>query len=81
MDEVEAYANKHRYSSIRLDVIDTNPNAKRLYSQLEVTRNPSDHWPTLAVIIIGISMSLAMSIRLMGYMRQQASRRLGEGKS
>lgn len=58
-----------------------DPNAKRLYSQLEVTRNPSDHWPTLAVIIIGISMSLAMSIRLMGYMRQQASRRLGEGKS
>jgi hypothetical protein len=57
-----------------------DPNAQRFYSQLEVARNPSDHWPTVAVIIIGLSLSLALGLRLMAYMRQQASRRLREQK-
>jgi hypothetical protein len=58
-----------------------DPKALRFYSQLEVARNPSDHWPTVAVIIIGLSLSLALGLRLLGYMRQQASRRLREEKS
>jgi len=57
-----------------------DPNAQHFYSQLEVARNPSDHWPTVAVIIIGLSLSLALGLRLMAYMRQQASRRLREQK-
>lgn len=55
-----------------------DPKATRFYTQLEVARNPSDHWPTVAVIIIGISLALALGLRLAAFMAQQASRRSRE---
>lgn len=51
-----------------------DPNAARLYSQLEVTRNPSDHWPTVAVIVIGVAMSVALALKFQQWLRQQSSR-------
>jgi hypothetical protein len=51
-----------------------DPDAARLYSQLEVTRNPSDHWPTAAVIVIGVAMTLALALKFRQWLRQQAAR-------
>ena len=33
-ERLRAYASEHGYASIRLDVIDTNPGARRLYERL-----------------------------------------------
>ncbi len=46
LEQVESYAVAHSFSSIRLDVIDTNPNAKRLYERhgFSVTKSESFEW-------------------------------------
>ena len=46
LEEVESYAISHGFESIRLDVIDTNPDAKRLYERkgFSVTKSESFGW-------------------------------------
>lgn len=51
-----------------------DPDAARLYSQLEVTRNPSDHWPTASVIVIGVAMTFALALKFRQWLRQQSAR-------
>lgn len=46
LDQVESYAIASSCKSIRLDVIDTNPNAKRLYERkgFSVTKSETFEW-------------------------------------
>jgi len=52
-----------RYSSIRLDVIDTNPNAKRLYERLGFQAEKTEHFEYLRNLL-GFGASTTMIYRL-----------------
>jgi hypothetical protein len=46
-----------------------------LFSQFAVVRNPSDNWPLISCIIIGVGMFVAFSTKLVRYLRDQTKRR------
>jgi hypothetical protein len=47
----------------------------RLFSVFSVVRNPSDHWPLYACIVIGVGLLLAFVPRLFSFVRNQAKSR------
>jgi hypothetical protein len=47
----------------------------RLFSVFSVVRNPSDHWPLYACIVIGVGLLLAFIPRLAGFVRAQGKSR------
>jgi hypothetical protein len=47
----------------------------RLFSTFSVVRNPSDHWPLYACIVIGVGMLIAFCQRLARYIVSQAKHR------
>ena len=51
------------------------PEGPRLFSQFSIVRNPSDHWPLYACIVISIGLLLVFGQRLTAYVRSQSARR------
>ena len=47
LDEFKAYGREHGYANIRLDVIDTNPGARRLYERLGFVATKTEHFEYL----------------------------------
>ena len=47
----------------------------RLFSVFSVVRNPSDHWPLYACIVIGVGLLLAFLPRLWKFVRAQEKSR------
>lgn len=47
LNEVKKYALKNNFASVRLDVIDTNPKAKKLYSRMGFKVTETNHFPRM----------------------------------
>jgi len=47
LDEIRKYAEQHGYNRVRLDVIDTNPKAKKLYERLGFEAVKTENFPYL----------------------------------
>jgi hypothetical protein len=57
------------------------PNARegdRLFSVFSVVRNPSDHWPLYACIVIGVGLLIAFTQKLRRYVSAQNAARAEE---
>ena len=50
----------------------------RLFSTFSVVRNPSDQWPLISCIIIGLGMAFAFIMRLFRYIKSQVKARQNE---
>lgn len=51
LDEIKRYARENGYSSVRLDVIDTNPGARRLYEREGFVATKTEHFGYLRRIL------------------------------
>jgi ribosomal protein S18 acetylase RimI-like enzyme len=58
-----AFANSEEYSTIRLDVIDTNPNARRLYERLGFQSESTENFEFLRCFL-GFGASTKMTLKL-----------------
>ena len=58
-----AFANSEEYSTIRLDVIDTNPNARRLYERLGFQAESTENFEFLRCFL-GFGASTKMTLKL-----------------
>jgi ribosomal protein S18 acetylase RimI-like enzyme len=65
LDKVKEYALHAGFSSIRLDVIDTNPRAKALYERNGFKVTDTEHYPYLKSVL-GFGGSVSMQYRLNG---------------
>ena len=63
LNEVKQYAQQNGYNRIRLDVIDTNPKAKRLYERMGFQAMKTDYFPYLKTIL-GFGGVTTMSLRV-----------------
>ncbi len=54
------------------------PPGTPLFSTFSVVRNPSDQWPLISCIIIGLGMLIAFAIRLIGFIGKQMRARRDE---
>ena len=63
LEILKAYASKNDYSTIRLDVIDTNPNAKRLYERLGFVATKTETFEFLRGLL-GFGASTTMIYKL-----------------
>lgn len=59
LDQIVRYADEEGYSSVRLDVIDSNPRAKKLYESKGFVESQTDSFPYLQWLI-GFSGSTTM---------------------
>jgi len=63
LDEIAKYANAHKFNRIRLDVINTNPRAKKLYKHKGFKTVKEELYPYLNWLL-GFSGSTTMELRL-----------------
>ncbi|USD64062.1 GNAT family N-acetyltransferase [Vibrio sp. SCSIO 43136] len=63
LDAIIAYATQEGYQSVRLDVIDSNPRAKRLYETKGFVATKVEHFPYLKWLL-GFSGSTTMLLKL-----------------
>ncbi len=63
LHRVIAYAQEQGFGSVRLDVIDTNPAAKRLYERVGFTVVDVDNFPYLK-FLLGFSASVQMQYKI-----------------
>lgn len=63
LEAVYAYAATHHFSSVRLDVIDTNPRARKLYESFGFVSTRTSHFPFLKSLL-GFSAVTTMVKRL-----------------
>ena len=63
LEEISNYAKEHGFNCVRLDVIDINPKAKKLYERKGFEAVKSDHFPYLRRFL-GFSGSTTMNLYL-----------------
>ncbi len=51
LDEIRKYARRHGYNRVRLDVIDTNPKAKKLYERLGFKAVKTESFPYMRSLL------------------------------